>query len=313
MNSIEFSPAFLLGSLAELDPSFESLTPLKSLPPSRGLGCDISMDSMHTQFTLSHDFYLRICFEWMSNPHDFKFNPDEPIECQKTTPSTPASPPVSAKEPSETDVAVAKSVLSQGLCDKPWKNIAITEYDDAEFEELQARSAANEIADDGLVYTWPPDLAAYRREVEEERGSGDAEECADENVVPAIFRGASPTVSASTEDCSPMMSMPQLEDDDAQAGDVSMESLSDLEDGALEKVVGLERLRRKAPPPLCLGCKQAEHAFKEIGLTLLIDDSELTAREKMMLSPLTAGIIITSKLSAGVPRHNRFSGDLLSF
>ncbi|KAG0709351.1 hypothetical protein DFH29DRAFT_226801 [Suillus ampliporus] len=281
MNSIEFSPAFLLGPIAELDPSFASLAPEKSVPPSRGLYCDISMNLTRTQSTRSREFCLDTFFNcaWISSPHVYSFNPDEPIERQKHAPLTPTSPRVNAEVPSAYETyAAPKSVLPQGLSHKPWKNIAITEFDDAEFEELKARwVSASEVANDGLVYTWPPDLAAYRREVEEVRGSCEAAGCADEDVAPASFDDASPTVSASTEARSPMMSTSTQRD--AQATDVSLDSLAEPEVGTLEKVVGLKRLRRKAPPPLCVDGKQAEYAISKIGWILLNGDGEHTTRE----------------------------------
>lgn len=194
-------------------------------------------------------------------PRVINFNPDAPIECRKATPHTPAPPRVSTEVPSvhETHAAAAKLVSSQDLSHKPWKNIAITEYDDAEFEELQAR----------LVFTWPPDLAAYRREVEE-KGSSEAAEYADENVVPAAFYD-SPTGSASTEDSS-MTLTPTQRDHDAQTACIPLailhETFGEPETGTLEKIVGLQRLRRKAPPPLCLDSKKkARGIINEIGCT----------------------------------------------
>jgi hypothetical protein len=274
---------------------------------------------MHKQSTQLREYYFHAFFNCsrMSRPHPrvINFNPDAPIECQKATPPTPAPTHVSTKVPTvhETDSA-AKSIPSRDLSHKPWKNIAITEYDDAEFEELQAR----------LVFTWPPDLAAYRREVEEERGPGEATEYAGENIAPATIYGASPKGSTSTED-SPMILTPTQQDYDAQtAGEplaILREALAEPEakTGALEKVLGLQRLRRKAPPPLSLNSKKKQDAINEIGCTLLIGDGERTARDirvsfsyrrvslilryQQMLSPLTAAMNITSRLSAGVLRN----------
>ncbi|KAG1860727.1 hypothetical protein DFJ58DRAFT_874158 [Suillus subalutaceus] len=219
-------------------------------------------------------------------PRVINFNPDAPIECQKATPPTPAPP---------------------HLSHKPWKNIAITEYDDAEFEELQAR----------LVFTWPPDLAAYRREVEEERSLSKVTEYADENIVPTAFSRASSIGSASTDDSS-MILTPTQRDYDAKTDCVPLDILRDAlaepeaNAGALEKVVGLQRLRRKAPPPLSLNNKKKQDVIDNIGCTLLIGDGERTAREIRMLSPLTAAMNITSKLSAGILRNiHTFPDDLL--
>ncbi|KAG1881146.1 hypothetical protein F4604DRAFT_465926 [Suillus subluteus] len=313
MNSINFSPGFFLNFIAEPKPSFASVAPVKSVSRQRKLCCDISINSMHKQSTQLREYYFHAFFNcsWMSRPRSrvINFDPDAPIECQKATPPAPAPPRVNAKVPAmhETDAAAAKLVLSKDLSHKPWKNIAITEYDDAEFEELQAR----------LVFTWPPDLAAYRREVEEERGSSKATEYADENIVPAAFSGASPIGSASTDDSS-MILTPTQRDYDAETACVPLDILRDAlvepetEAGALEKVVGLQRLRRKAPPPLSLKNKKKQDVIDEIGCTLLIGDGERTAREIRMLSPLTAAMNITSKLSAGILRSiHTFPDELL--
>ncbi|KAG2132766.1 hypothetical protein DEU56DRAFT_439662 [Suillus clintonianus] len=300
MNSIKFSPYFFMNPVGQPNPSFASSAPVKYVSRSRGRCCDISMNSTHKQSIQSREHYFHAFpnYSWMfrPRPHVSNFNPDAPIECRKAAPLTPVPPRVSAKVPSdEKYAAAAKLVSSQDLSHKPWKNIAITEYDDAEFEELQAR-LASEVEDNNLVYTWPPDLAAYRREAEE-RGSGKRVEYAEGNGVPAAFYGASPT---STAGSSPMILTPTLRDYDAQ---ILHEVLPEPE-AALEKVVGLKRLRRKAPPPLRLnGKKTSQHVINEIGCTLLIGDAECTAREIRRLSPLTAAMNITSKLSAGVFRR----------
>ncbi|KAG2157756.1 uncharacterized protein EDB93DRAFT_813039 [Suillus bovinus] len=303
MNNINFSPGFFLNFIAEPNPS--------SVSRPRTICCDISINSMHTQSTQLREYYFHSFFNcsWMSRPPPrvINFNPDAPIELQKATPPTLAPPRVSAKVPAvhKTDAAAAKVVPSQGLSQKPWKNIAITEYDDAEFEELQAR----------MVFTWPPDLAAYRREVEE-KGSGEVAEYVDENIVPEAFYGASPTGSGSTD--SSMILTPTQQDYDAQTAHVPLaihlEALAEPEArvGALEKVVGLQRLRRKAPPPLSLR-SNTKQVINEIGRTLLIGDDDSTARETRMLSPLTAAMKITSKLSAGLLRNIHIFPDELLF
>ncbi|KAG1770709.1 hypothetical protein EDD22DRAFT_966472 [Suillus occidentalis] len=213
----------------------------------------------------------------MSSPcrRVINFNPDAPIECQKATPPTPAPPRGSAKVPVVhiTDAVAAKSVPSKDFSHKPWKNIAITEYDDAEFEELQAR----------MVFTWPPDLAAYRRAVEEESGSCEAAEYPDENTSPVAFHGASSIGSASTQD-SPMILTPTQQDHYAQTACVPLtiphKAFAKPEAGAFEKVVGLQRLRLKAPPPLSFnGKKKVKDVINEIGCTLLLGEGERTARD----------------------------------
>lgn len=240
---------------------------------------------MHKQSTQLREYYFHAFFNcsWMSRPHPrvINFNPDAPIECQKATPPTPAPTHVSTKVPTvhETDSA-EKSIPFRDLSHKPWKNIAITEYDDAEFEE--------------------------RREVEEERGPGEATEYAGENIAPATIYGASPKGSTSTED-SPMILTPTRQDYDAQTASeplaILREALAEPEakTGALEKVLGLQRLRRKAPPPLSLNSKKKQDAINEIGCTLR--RTSLILRYQQMLSPLTAAINITSRLSAGVLRN----------
>jgi hypothetical protein len=224
----------------------------------------------------------------------------------------------------ETNAVAAKSVPSQDLSHKPWKNIAITEHDDAEFEELQAR----------MVFTWPPDLAAYRRAVEEERGSCEAAEYSDENISPVASYGASPIGPASTEDGS-MILTPTQRDHDIQTACVPLtiphDAFAEPKAAALEKVMGLQRLRLKAPPPLSFnGKKKIKDVINEIGCTLLIDEGERTARDmwvsfsyryccvslilsyKQMLSPLTAAMNVTSKLSAEVLRNTHTFPDELS-
>ncbi|KAG2050960.1 hypothetical protein BDR06DRAFT_1010715 [Suillus hirtellus] len=310
MNSINFSSGFFLNLIAGPDPSFAPFAPVEPISRPRTKCCDISINSMHKQSTQLREYHFNAFFNcsWMSRPRSrvIKFNPDALIECQKATPPAPAPPRVSAKVPAvhETYDAAAKSVRSRHS-HKPWKNIAITEYDDAEFEELQAR----------LVFTWPPDLAAYRREVEE-RGSGEAAEYADENIVPGAIYDASPIESGSTD--SSMILTPTQEDYDIQTACTPPAILHEglvepeVKAGVLEKAVGLQRLRRKAPPPLSFDIKKKQHFIDEIGCTLLIGDGERTAREILMLSPLTAALNITSKLSAGLLLNiHTFSDGLL--
>ena len=269
MNTTKFSSAFFFHPITEPNSYSPYSALLKSDCPARRLSRSISVDSTHTQSIQTPNFYLDTFFNftWMSDPHVFSFNPDEVVKFPKTA---------RAKVPSmhNTCDAEAKSALSHGFANKPWKNVAITEHDDAEFEELQARLASAEgVTDDGLIYTWPPDLVAHQREVEEERGPGDAAECADDNVAPAVPRRTSPSASARIEDSSPMIPTP------TRCGTLAV--LHDSpEDGALEKIVGLKRLRRKAPPPLCLdGNNQAEDAIDQVRCILLNGDGENAAHK----------------------------------
>jgi len=132
-----------------------------------------------------------------------------------------------------------------------------------------------EMEDDNLVYTWPPKLAAYQKEVWE-RGSGDAAEYADENVATESY-GASPTVSASTESPSSVSSMiatPTQSDSGTRA---LYGSPQRADEGALEKITGLKRLRCKAPPPLRL--RDHDGGIGKTGCILLDRDGEPTAHE----------------------------------
>ncbi|KAG1822157.1 hypothetical protein EV424DRAFT_1346675 [Suillus variegatus] len=237
MNSINVSSGFFLNLIAGPDPS-TPFAPVKPVSRPRTKCCDISINSMHKQSTQTREYHFHAFFNcsWMSRPCSrvIKFNPDAPIECQKATPPTPAPPRVSTKVPAVNEIydAAAKSVRSRHS-HKPWKNIAITEYDDAEFEELQA----------WLVFTWPPDLAAYQREVEE-RGSGEAAEYADENIVPGAIYDASPIESGSTD--SSMILTPTQEDYDIQTACTPPAILHEglvepeVKAGVLEKAVGLQ-------------------------------------------------------------------------
>jgi hypothetical protein len=245
----------------------------------RTMGCDVSTSSMHKQSTQLRESYFHAflsCSRISSPRHRvINFNPDAPIECQKAIPPTPAPPRGSTKVSAMhiTDAVAAKSVPSKDFSHKPWKNIAITEYDDAEFEELQAR----------MVFTWPPDLAAYRRAVEEERGWCGAAEYSDENISPAAFCGASSIGSESTID-SPMILTPTQQDCYAQTACVPLtiphKAFAEPEAGAFKKVAGLQRLRLKAPPPLSVnGKKNVKDVINEIGCILLIGEGERTARD----------------------------------
>ncbi|OJA20349.1 hypothetical protein AZE42_10536 [Rhizopogon vesiculosus] len=147
-------------------------------------------------------------------------------------------------------------------------------------EEVPVR----EVEDDGLVYTWPLNLSAYQREIGE-RSPADATECADESVASAVLYGASPTVSESTGGSSPMVATPAQCHNGAY---VHYESPQESEGWSLEKITRLNKLRCKAPPPLCLG--GINGADGEIGC---IRDGERTAHETQMLRPLTAAIEIT--------------------
>jgi hypothetical protein len=155
-----------------------------------------------------------------------------------------------------------KASRSNGLCDvqKPWKNVAITEQDDAEFEAITAASFEKQekeqpqlkfqhglerkkkAVEAKLVYSWPPALSA----IEEYDTSGD------ENEVPELSYSVSPDTSQASEaEESPTIPTPEKRGDRFPFR-VLHEKTMPLEEEPLERVVGFERLRRKAPPVLHL-------------------------------------------------------------
>ncbi|KAF9234012.1 hypothetical protein BU15DRAFT_79519 [Melanogaster broomeanus] len=216
--------------------------------------------------------------------------------------------------------AAVKASLFNGLSntEKPWKNVAITEHDDAEFEGIKAAALENkEIAQQHpkfpqeleqtrealevqLVHTLPPALPVYLQ-IEQlvneyESVSGD------ENEAPELSYSASPVMSQASEpEESPDIPTPEQRGD-RRPFQVLHEETVPFEEEPLEKVVGFERLRRKAPPPLHLnengGVNEDDGGyflFENIGL---MNERE----EKRVLSPLTAGIPVQSKLSATLVR-----------
>ncbi|OAX33382.1 hypothetical protein K503DRAFT_859823 [Rhizopogon vinicolor AM-OR11-026] len=284
MNSTQPPSAFPF--FAQTNPNFAYSTQAK---PWRS-----SMNSTHTQHIQTRDFYLDTFFNpvWMSGKNVFSFNADGTVNSPRTTPSTLEPPRISGKATftHKTYAATAKSTLSQGWSLSRGEMSPLLNVTKAEPEEVPVR----EVEDEELIYAWPPNLSAYQREVGE-RNEADAAECADESVATAVLYGASPTVSGSTGGSSPMVATPTQCDNRVY---VHHGSPQESEEGVLEKIMGLKRLRCKAPPPLCLGGINQAHG--EIGCILLDRDGERTARETQMLSPLTAAIEITSKLSARV-------------
>lgn len=135
--------------------------------------------------------------------------------------------------------------------------------------------SVREMEDDNLVYTWPPNLATYQKEVCE-RGSGGAAEDADENVTTELY-GASPTVSESTQSPSSVSSMIATPTQSDSGTCVLYGSPQRADEGALEKITGLKRLRCKAPPPLCV--RRSDGNIDEIGCILLDRDGEPSAHE----------------------------------
>lgn len=162
--------------------------------------------------------------------------------------STPSSP--SSKAP--------------GRLDKDWKNVAITEQDDAEFAAREAEAKVRVRAEAksklmGLVYTWPPKplpapcvgcevLAVPRRRVEVEAeavtplsvGTGTRE-----SAVPALSYGSSKESESESE---VFRVVPGRED------------VVRRKEVPLEKSVGFGKLDRKAPlrPVLLAGMGEGE-------------------------------------------------------
>ncbi|OAX37813.1 hypothetical protein K503DRAFT_208929 [Rhizopogon vinicolor AM-OR11-026] len=236
MTSTQLSSAFPF--FAQTNPDFAYLTPAKPWWPS--------MDLTHTQHIQTRDFYLDTFFNpvWMSGKNVFSFNADGTVNSPRTTPPPLEPPRISGKAMSahKAYAAAAKSTLSQGWSLSRGEMSPLLNVTKA--EEVPVR----EVEDDDLVYAWPPNLSAYQREVRE-RHSADATECADESVAIAALYAASTTVSASTGTCSPMVVTPTQSENGAY---VVHGSPQESEEGALEKITGLKRLRCRAPPPLCL-------------------------------------------------------------
>jgi hypothetical protein len=225
----------------------------------------------------SPDFYLDTFFNpvWMPGPHIFTWNPDGTVRYPKTTPSPPVPCRLNGKAPSVQKTyaaAAAKSALSQGLFPSRGEMSSSPSVANAEVEDVPV----SEVEDDDLVYTWPPNLATYQREIGE-RSSGDTLGSADENVATAVLCGASPTMSASTGGSSPLITTPAQGDNGTY---VLYGSPQESEEGTLEKMTGLKRLRCKAPPPLCLDDSNgAGGDIGEIACILLDRDGERTAHE----------------------------------
>jgi hypothetical protein len=259
MNSTKLSHPFPF-----IAPGFAYLTPTRYTRPS--------MNSAHTQ---ARDFHLDTFFNpiWMSGPNVFRFNADGTIESPKTKPAplAPLRHNGNALSVHKTYAAAAKSTLTQGLSLSRGEMSPLPSMTNAAVEAVPVR----EMEDDNLVYTWPPNLAIYQKEVLE-RGSGDAAKCADENVATELY-GASPTVTASTESPSSVSSMIATPTQSESGTCVLFGSPQRADEGALEKITGLKRLRCKAPPPLCL--RDNDGGIGRIGCILLDRDGEPTAHE----------------------------------
>lgn len=160
------------------------------------------------QPTSNQDFYLDTLFNpvWMSGPHVFSFAKDGTVMHPETVRTDP--------EPCAGYRGSAASKSSGRGMDKPWRNVAITEQDDAEFAAMEAEAKMQTRADAkgrlmGLVYTWPPGpqpaaceecvgLAEPRRKVGARSGSGTGGD-KEENPVPALSYGSSGESEAESE------------------------------------------------------------------------------------------------------------------
>ncbi|KAH7929537.1 hypothetical protein BV22DRAFT_1029388 [Leucogyrophana mollusca] len=186
---------------------------------------------------------------------------------------------------------------------KPWKNINITEVDDAAFE-----AASKETEE---VLTWPPNLSAYTspRPTPVSVPAFDvftgATYLTDQNIAPPDAYMESSNLSESTVEGSPTIPAPEHRGVRVPFG-VLHESAREPENDVLEKVIGLERLRRKAPPALQLDCV-SENEWVDDGAYVLLAGVEMhgTSSEthetsgtqaSEQLSPLAAGIQVTSIL-----------------
>ncbi|KAF8836018.1 hypothetical protein BDN67DRAFT_1015026 [Paxillus ammoniavirescens] len=243
--------------------------------------------------TVDRDFHLDTFFNpiWMPGPHVFSFTKDGKVARPKTFRPDPypgyfADQPLCVAKrlmigqpshpstsygttPQRVDATATRSYAdavnashSNGLCNvqKPWKNVAITEQDDAEFEAITAASFERQqkelqqlkvqhglerkkrAVEAKLVCSWPPALSA----IEEYDTSGD------ENEMPELSYSGSPDTSQASE-AEESLTIPTPE----KRGDrfpfrVLHEKTIPCEEEPLERVVGFERLRRKAPPMLHL-------------------------------------------------------------
>ena len=127
------------------------------------------------------DFHLDTHFNpvWMSGPHVFSCAKDQTVVhaetySEKSYPRYRRSATSSSGRGDNGAGAVSYSPFvirstpirdskASVKTDKPWKNIAITEQDDAEFEVVQAEAEVRALAEAksrlvGLVSTWPPKL-----------------------------------------------------------------------------------------------------------------------------------------------------------
>ncbi|KAF9222276.1 hypothetical protein BS17DRAFT_783461 [Gyrodon lividus] len=149
----------------------------------------------------------------------------------------------------------------------------------------------------------------------------------DENETPELSYLVSPDTSQASEpEESPLIPTPEKRGDHFPFGVLHEKTVS-LEEEPLEKVVGFERLRRKAPPPLHLegsedideddsgcflfnnvcGMNEGADGMMEKRVSPLLPHGTPVQQlndcyDRQVLSPLTAGIPVHSKLSATLLR-----------
>ncbi|KAH7885178.1 hypothetical protein F5I97DRAFT_1342417 [Phlebopus sp. FC_14] len=245
-----------------------SLSTVRPIGPHATLLANPYFPNMPTQLPkLTNDFHLDTFFNptWMAGPHVFSFSRSGTIVRPKATRPTVYPSSASALGPapvgvrSYADAVKAAQFHSFSATEKPWKNVAITEQDDAEFEALTAialqeqQAEMGEKEDGNSVYSWPPDLSPQQQKGED--AAGDAQShCGDENDAPLSSYLASPFTSQESEKDSPMIPTPGARKDRFPFRILHERSPSFESESSptLEKVVGFERLRRKAPPPLQL-------------------------------------------------------------
>ncbi|KAN0094447.1 hypothetical protein V8E55_002734 [Tylopilus felleus] len=122
---------------------------------------------------LTQDFYLDTFFNpvWTSGPHVFSFAQDGTVVRPQSYASEPY-PGYHADRARRLEPAPTSHFQGfQRRDPKPWKNVAITEQDDAEWEEMRERARVGAVGEYSpyyrsaqpsmpeqpeLVYTWPP-------------------------------------------------------------------------------------------------------------------------------------------------------------
>ncbi|KAF8548641.1 hypothetical protein OG21DRAFT_1516098 [Imleria badia] len=235
------------------------------------------------------DFHLDTLFNpvWMSGSHVFSFAKDgtvvrpetyreEPYPGYRASAASSSGRGVNGAGAASYSPFVIRSARTRvskasRRMDKPWKNVAITEQDDAEFAAMQAEAQVRAQAEAkskmvGLVYTWPPKpqpapcaecellLGPQRREAvgtaaNSSVGAGKgprvrAGTSTKDSVVPALSYGSSGESESESE---VFKVVP------------GRRAVGRRQEVPLEKGVGFRRAERKAPAPLVLaGAEEGE-------------------------------------------------------